>query len=634
MRLPGTLHLKDPNNPRLVSLEPREGAPRRYSVHELTTALGGSAAIQPHLPQYSPTVSPTTSISLAKSPHIAREDFAVRPEDTITPTTVCDPAVQEIFKYARDRLSDGLEADVEEIRSAARIIPPAALATEHDWVRVARGFAREAAIFPASEADLWTVLDDISRNAPGYDREENRRRWNRYKKEAFDRDVPITIATVFDLAKKHGWSGHVDFIAAPGTTTWSPADLRVTFSNIRHRRTLYGYDLVRGEITVLGSPGGVGKSSLAIGMAVSITTGKELLEEKIRGGDLKVLLINAEDSGEEIKRRVWAFCMAHGITEHELGRLFVAGADNPCVQRLSLLRTNLKGHSELDEAGFTKLREALQTFSPDVVVLDPLVALCGSGNMNDNAGMSLVMRALKGLAAEFDCAMLIVHHNRKGGEAGSAEAISGAAAIVNLARRAIMPVTLSADEALKLGVPHSERFKYLKLVDAKSNLAPRGSEPPFYQLHSVELPNAEPPTYPFGDNVQAVVRVNLPLQTSGTGPTNEAKIRAAILDLVKRGKAIDGQHYPYSPVASGAENERALLPDAMEAARHAIAPMQWSPADLEVVVKAIIKQLKNDNAVQTLEIDGGRFRRLKGLQVNPSLTTNGDVNAADPEVAA
>ena len=71
--------------------------------------------------------------------------------------------------------------------------------------------------------------------------------------------------------------------------------------------------------------------------------------------------------------------------------------------------------------------------------------------MNDNAVMSLVMRRLKALAVEFDCAMLIVHHTRKGRSTGDdpaeeAERIGGAAAIVNLARRAIMPVTMTDAE--------------------------------------------------------------------------------------------------------------------------------------------------------------------------------------------
>ena len=70
--------------------------------------------------------------------------------------------------------------------------------------------------------------------------------------------------------------------------------------------------------------------------------------------------------------------------------------------------------------------------------------------MNDNAVMSLVMRRLKALAIKFDCAILVVHHTRKGRStsddpAEEAERISGAAAIVNLARRALMPVTMTED---------------------------------------------------------------------------------------------------------------------------------------------------------------------------------------------
>ncbi|WP_426440113.1 AAA family ATPase [Bradyrhizobium genosp. P] len=422
-------------------------------------------------------------------------------------------------------------------------------------------------------------------------------------------------------------------IAAPAI--WSPADLRVTFSNIRHRRTLYGYDLVRGELTVLGSPGGGGKSSLAIGMMVSIAVGKELLKEEIRGHDLKVLIINAEDSTEEIRRRVWAFCLAHGVSEHELDRLSVAGADNPCVQGLSLLRTNLKGQSELDEAGFSMLKDALQTLSPDVIVLDPLVALCAGGNMNDNSSMSLVMRALKRLAGDFDCAALIVHHTRKGGDVGSADAISGAASIVNLARRAIMPVPLSAEEAAALGILPSQRASYIKLVDAKSNLVPRSTDLPLYRLHSVQLPNAEPTIYPFGDNVQAIVRELQPSQTGGAGSTDDQKIRQAILDLVNRGKMINGNFYPYSPNTAGAANERSIMEDAIAAAQTATTPRQWVPGDLEALVKTMIKTMQKEGALASRAITGaGRFRRRQGLHTDPSLTTNGKPDATEPEITA
>jgi len=422
-------------------------------------------------------------------------------------------------------------------------------------------------------------------------------------------------------------------------TAWSPASMRVTFSSIRHRRTLYSFDLVRGEITVLGSPGGFGKSSLAIGMGVSVAVGKELLGEKIRGTDLRVLLINAEDSGEEIRRRVWAFCLAHGVGAQELDRLYVAGTDDPNVQGLSFLRTNEKGHSQLDTNGFAQLRAALQSLSPDVLVLDPLVALCASGNMNDNPSMSLVMRALKGLAAEFDCAILIVHHTRKNAEAGTADAISGAASIVNLARRAIMPVWVSDEEAKTWGILPSERPRYIKLIDAKSNLTPRSSDAPLYRLHSIELPNAEPPIYPSGDNVQAVMRVQLPIQNSMIGSTADEKIRSAILDLVHRGKPIDGKFFPYSPSSAGNGNARAILADAIAGAEAATAPRQWSPGDLEAMVKAALKQLQKEGALisrdmKDLAEDPGRFRKGRGLLVDHSRVSQGGFNAVDTKTAA
>ena len=239
---------------------------------------------------------------------------------------------------------------------------------------------------------------------------------------------------------------------------------------------------------------------------------------------------------------------------------------------MSFLRVSERA-TVLNKDGFNCLLGALETLRPDLIVLDPLVVFCGGGNMNDNAVMSLIMRKLKALAVKSDCAMLVVHHTRKGRSTGDdpaeeAERIGGAAAIVNLARRALMPVTMTEAEtkAYPNSVLPSERFKYFKLVDVKSNLAPLSAEAPWYELASVELPNAEPPTYPHGDRVQAVKRARLTWQkaTSALG-AEQLAIRFELMKLIDRGVTIDGELAPYSPNSTGNNKKRAILDHAMAA---------------------------------------------------------------------
>jgi hypothetical protein len=450
----------------------------------------------------------------------------------------------------------------------------------------------------------------------------------------------ITVGTLLMLAQQNGasfdrWKRQVPSVPVLPSVTWSTAELQISFSNIPHRRWLYGTYLSRGEVTVSAAPGGAGKTAHAMGMAVEIATGIEILGEKIFGGDLKALFINGEDGGAEIQRRVFAFCLAHAdkIKGQKLDRLYVAGADDGRVQRLSFLETTEKNFSRLDRSGFEVLESALEALHPDLVVLDPLVAFCGGGNMNDNAVMAQVIRELKRIATKFDCAMLIVHHTRKGADDGNPEAISGASAIANLARRALMPVTMTKEEEKSLGVLPSDRFRYFKLVDAKSNLAPRSTESPWFRLHSVELPNPEPPLYPHGDNVQAVQRVQLPLQNTVAASAEDQKIQDAILDLVERGKIIDGQSYPYSPSVAGAQNSRSLLDDAMAAVADATSH-QWPQGDLKAATERAIAKMKGEGCLVEGQIpDKGRFRRGRALRVDRSHLPDASLPFGDPTAA-
>jgi hypothetical protein len=85
--------------------------------------------------------------------------------------------LQKLFGHLPvESLSEGLETNIEEIRSAVSAIPPATISTEPEWMRFARGLAHEAAVYKHQAEQLWEILDTASRSAHGYNEEEMRSR--------------------------------------------------------------------------------------------------------------------------------------------------------------------------------------------------------------------------------------------------------------------------------------------------------------------------------------------------------------------------------------------------------------------------------------------------------------------------
>jgi hypothetical protein len=160
---------------------------RRWKTRELTTALGLRIA------------SAVGQQTAGARNHYLVGNLAFTPADA--------ERLRRLFGTATNDFSAGLETNVEEIRSAVSAIPPSAISTELDWMKFARALAHEARTYKGQTGQIWGLLDTASAAAPGYDQFANRNRWLRYIGEAFDCDNPITIATVFDLAKKHGWQG-------------------------------------------------------------------------------------------------------------------------------------------------------------------------------------------------------------------------------------------------------------------------------------------------------------------------------------------------------------------------------------------------------------------------------------------
>jgi hypothetical protein len=568
MRFPGTLHLKDPNRPRLVQLESVSG--HRWTLPQLAMSLELSAPVQP---------APSPPVVTQPNGH----------QCNIGAFTGADSQrLQELFGHLTDNLSDGLEADVEQIRSAVAAIPPEAIANENDWLRLARGLAHEAATHRKQSEPLWEVLDAISRRAPRYDQEDNRRRWERYITEAFNSDSPITIATVFDLAHKHGWQG----LAAakispsnPAVAVGSNSSRAVPVASLPlippKRLWLHGNDLMRGGVSMFVAPGGKAKSTWLLTCGLACASGRPLLGAHIFGGPLNVLYISAEDPIDEIARRLRAAMQHHGLSDADVASYHVIGA---ATWGLSLLRT-VGAAPMIDEQGWSALRAELDRIQPDVLIIDPLINFMGGVDANNNSAAALLIGQLAALAAGRRIAIMVAHHAAKGRDPTSAESAMGAASFVNLCRIALSIEPLAETAAGRIGVPHWEAKSVFRVLGTKQNFSPPNAADRWYRISSVEIQNQQPPTYPNGDRV-AVVETFTP---GSSGPVYPEELIKSALE------AIDTA----TPPLSNATQSRARY--AAPVIAHAIAKHRSGMVS-ELDGKAILGHLIDSGLVQVQSI--------------------------------
>jgi hypothetical protein len=553
--------------------------------------------------------------------------------------------LRKFFGDPEDYLSDGIETDIEEIRSAVSAIPPSAISSEADWMKFARGLAHEAAIYKKQSEQLYEILDAASRPAPGYNEADNRSRWLRYSNEAFAREKPITIATVFDLAKKHGWSGYVPRIQvgsdhASGSDQASGSDhasgfdhtsasagvpRAVPIANLRRtpkkREWLCGTYLMRGAITLLSAPGARGKTSWLMTLAISCASGKPLLGAHLFGGPKKVLYLSAEESTEEINLRFRAAMQHHGISEADLYGLHVIGAER---WGLHLVGVN-RGTPYEDANGWSALRVELDRLQSDILICDPLINFLGGADANNNSVAGLVMGRLAKEAATRNMAVMIAHHVAKGRDPLAAESAMGAASFVNLSRIALSIDPLQEDKAGLVGLPPWEAKFVFRVIGTKQNYSPAKSEDDWFRLASFEVKNAQPPTYPTGDSVGVVERF-IP-QASGAAAFPEALLRSAL-------EAIQDADPPLTPSAQS--KTRYAVP----VITRAIAPHRGGRAS-EPEAKAVLSHLIDAGlaSVEERKIsrEGGRSDTRKGLfptATGAELLRKGDVTPQSPQCPA
>jgi hypothetical protein len=265
---------------------------------------------------------------------------------------------------------------------------------------------------------------------------------------------------------------------------------------IPHRQWIYGTQLIRGFVTLLIAPGGTGKSSLILAMLMAICTRRPLLGTRVHQ-QCNAAMLNLEDPQDEIDRRVTALAMRYGLCNADIeGRLFAS----PAERVVNIASIGDDGFSVVhpDEK---QIIERVRDENIGVLGVDPF-AESHTLEENSNPAMIKAAAAWRRVARAGNCSVILAHHVRKG-LVDSIESARGAKALTDSARIGLLLSTMTEQDASDLGIPPEDRLRFVRLDDAKANMAARAPKASWFQLTSVTLDNADD-IYPYGDQVGVI----------------------------------------------------------------------------------------------------------------------------------
>jgi hypothetical protein len=304
-------------------------------------------------------------------------------------------------------------------------------------------------------------------------------------------------------------------------------------TTIPPRAWLYGTQVIRGFVTMIVAPGGTGKSSYAIAAGMALATGRNILGDQV-WERVNVAIVNLEDPMEELERRVAALMSRHLVPRAELeGRLFLNGCEDGL--KVAVLEENGITVTEPDKE---RLIAEIKANNIGVLICDPF-AESHTLEENSNPHMVQALGIWRSIARETNCAIILIHHVRKG-EVTSIDAARGGKGMTDSARVGLLLIAMSPAEAEQFGIPEEECWQYVRLDDAKRNMAPAAAAK-WFKLENVSLGNTNvDQRYPGGDNVQAIV----PFKPQTVWQRTTPRDLNMVLDRIAQGPAPGALYAP------------------------------------------------------------------------------------------
>jgi putative DNA primase/helicase len=220
--------------------------------------------------------------------------------------------------------------------------------------------------------------------------------------------------------------------------------LPATSFTVEPIRWIWSNWLARGKLHLLAGAPGTGKTTIALSIASTITTGGRWPDgSQAERGD--VLIWTGED----------------GIADTLLPRLLAAGGDPSRVHFVSSMQEDGKPRPFDPATGMPDLVKAARKLpNLKLVILDPVVAVV-SGDSHKNTETRRGLQPVVDLADQLDCAVLgITHLSKNTGGREPLERVAGSIAFGAVARVVLATVKPADSEAPR------------RLVRAKSNLGP------------------------------------------------------------------------------------------------------------------------------------------------------------------
>jgi hypothetical protein len=290
-----------------------------------------------------------------------------------------------------------------------------------------------------------------------------------------------------------------------------PSDITATciddidLDNIRPREFLYDTIVGRKYVSMIVAPAGAGKSIFTMQLAISAASNTAWGDWHPAQKDLNIWIYNNEEGQDELFRRIKAIMLHNQVTKKDFGGRFYidSGETNP----ISIAKVN--DNSVVHTPDYEGLKKEVLNRKIDLLIIDPF-AETHSVTENSNEQIKDVVRLYRDIAFQANCAVLLVHHTRKGSaeSAGDADSARGGGSQIGVVRRMFTLSSMTHKEAEKIGVPPEKRKWFVRFDDAKTNITAPVEATRWLKFKSIAIMNGSG-LYPEGDKVGVLEHTNL-----------------------------------------------------------------------------------------------------------------------------